>query len=215
MGADGDPPPIEIDPEVIGEASSVEDVAQHESGHAVARWALSLPFRRITLHGPGGVPVVEPLPGGFTTSGQDALIATCGCIADWQRRGQRLRDNQITILLQGGPEDRFERDDASTGEAVVSTARGPAVAPGADLYRLAGKATSERWPAGRCIRLWRGSETFAASCRPAIDAVAAALLKRGELSYAEVSKIATAAMADNPAPIIPEWAIDNRAWGYI
>lgn len=163
----------------------------------------------------GGLPAVESLPGGFVTSGQDALIATCGCIADWQYRGQKLRGSQIAILLLGGPDDRFERDDASTGQAVVSTGRASAVAPGADLYRLASKAASEHWAAARCIALWRGSEAFAASCRPAIDAVAAALLERGELNYAEVNEIATTAMADHPAPEVPEWAIDVRAWGQI
>lgn len=203
-----------IDPAVIGEASTVEDVAQHESGHAVARWAIGSPFLRITWPEQSR-PRVEPLPGSFTTSGQDALIATCGCIADWQHRGLKIRGSQVVRLILGSVNDQFEVDDASTGEVVLRPRRTAAVAPDADLHRLARKAVAEHWPTTRCIALWRDSERFAASCGPAIDAVAATVLEHGELSYAEVSKVASAAMANNPAPIIPEWAIDDRAWGYI
>jgi hypothetical protein len=98
---------------------------------------------------------------------------------------------------------------------VVNTGRAAAVAPGADLHRLAGKAASENWPAARCIALWRDSETFAASCRPAIDAVAEDLVKRRALGNTEVSEIATTAMLDHPAPALPRWAIDPNAWGFI
>jgi hypothetical protein len=52
--------------------------------------------------------------------------------------------------------------------------------------------------------LWRDCERFVESCRPAIDAVAAAVLERGELTCAEVSEIATAAMAGKPAGLLPE-----------
>jgi hypothetical protein len=72
---------------IIG-TSSREQAAQHEAGHAVARWALNLPFQRITLNGPRG-PVTEPDPGRLVTSLQGALIAACGAIADYQYAASR------------------------------------------------------------------------------------------------------------------------------
>ena len=206
------------EPILVIEPSSLEQAAHHEAGHAVARWALNSPFLRITLNGPNG-PITEPQPGRLITSLQDALIATCGFIADYQHRGLKIRGSQVVKLLLGGADDRFEVDDASTGAVAVRPLRTPAVADGGDLRWLANAAAAQQWPAARCLALWRDSERFAASCRPAIDAVAVAVLKRDELSYAEVSEIATTAMAGQPAPLASgiqrEWRIRPRpmaAW---
>jgi hypothetical protein len=61
-------------------------------------------------------------------------------------------------------------------------------------------------PVGECIRVWRDSERFATECRPAIDALAVALLAHEELSYDEAAQVAAEAMTGKPAPVIPEWA---------
>jgi hypothetical protein len=73
--------------------SSRDQAAHHEAGHAVARWALDLPILRVTLDGSNG-PVTEPLPGGLITDGQRDLVAACGCIADYQYRGLKMRSRQ-------------------------------------------------------------------------------------------------------------------------
>ena len=69
--------------------------------------------------------------------------------------------------------------------------------------------TLPTWPNAKaeCIRVWRDSERFAAECRPAIDALAAALLASVELRYDKAAEIAIAAMKGNPQPVIPEWAL--------
>jgi DNA-binding ferritin-like protein len=43
------------------------------------------------------------------------------------------------------------------------------------------------------IRLWRESERLAAELRPAIDAIAEAVMARGQLSYFETAGFAAAA----------------------
>jgi hypothetical protein len=180
--------------------------AQHECGHATASWALGIPFGRILLSGPQGLPMVEPLPGRVMV-GQDWLIRCCGGIADQQRRGLSMRDSQILKLVFGdGTGDTFEMDDAETGEVAVRPSRLPPVSPGGDLHSIA--VTLPEYPnsVGECIRIWRDSEKFAAECRPAIDALAAALLARAELTYDEAAEIAASAMTGRPATVIPEWA---------
>jgi hypothetical protein len=193
------------EPILVAEGLNVEEAAYHESGHAVARWALDSPFLHITLNGPRG-PIVNPLPGRTVSSRQHMLVAACGAIADYQQRGLVIRGSQITKLLLGGPNDAFELDDAVTHQVVVRPLRAPAVVPGGDLEYMARKASTERWPSAQYIGMWRDCERFVAGCRPAIDAVAAAVLDRGILSYDEVSEVATAAMVWYPAPVIPEWA---------
>ena len=179
--------------------------AQHECGHAVARWAQGIPFLRILLGSPAG-PMVYPVPGTRVLLGQRCLIQACDFIADYQRRGLRMRDSQIAkLLLGGGDDDRFEVDDPATGQVAVRPSRAPAVAPGGDMSDWTALIAATRPPPAECIGLWRDCEGFAAACRPAIDAVAAELLARTELGYADASEIA-AAMAGKPPPTIPKWA---------
>src|SRR5580658_4700861 len=99
----------------------------------------------------------------------------------------------------------FEVDDAITGHVAVRPSRVPAVSPRGDLHDMA--VTLPAWPnaEAECIRVWRGSESFAAECRPAIDALAAALLASAELHY-DKAEIAAAAMRGRPGPGIPGWA---------
>ena len=182
--------------------------AQHESGHAAASWFLGIPFKRMLLRGSNGLPMVEPLPTRIMI-GQQWLIQCCGNIADQQRRGLRMRGSQIVkMILGGGNDEFFEVDDAETGQVVLRrVSRIPPVSPGGDLHHMATSLPRDfPDPAREAIRIWRDSEEFAAECRPAIDALAAALLARGELSYAEAAEIAAAGMSGKPAPVIPEWA---------
>jgi hypothetical protein len=186
------------------EGQAAEDLArhaQHECGHAAVSWALGIPFDRITLD------ATYPHADIPKTIGQHWLIQCCGAIADQQRRGLRMRDSEILkMVFGGGPDDRFEIDNAATGEVAVRPSRLEAVGPGRDLHDMA-EALS-KLPMGRaeCLRVWRGSEKFAEECRPAIDALAAAFLANGELSYDEAAEIAAAVMTGKPNPEIPLFA---------
>ena len=180
--------------------------AQHECGHAASSWAQGIPFGRILLHGHNGLPMVEPV-GARMMAGQNYLISCCGFIADMQRRGLSMRDSEILkMFFGGGADDTFEVDDATTGRVAVRPSRVSAVSPGGDLHRI--MVTLPRYPnaAFEAIRIWRDSERFAAECRPAIDALAAALLAQGQLTYDEAVMIAELAVKDDPRPVIPEWA---------
>jgi hypothetical protein len=180
--------------------------AQHECGHAAASWAQGIPFGRILLRGHHGLPMVEPV-GARMMAGQNYLISCCGFIADLQRRGLSMRDSEILkMFFGGGSDDTFEVDDAATGRVAVRPSRTPAVAPGGDLHRIA--TTLPRYPNAtfEAIRIWRDSEKFAAECRPAIDALAAALLTQEQLAYSEAVEIAESAMKEHPRPVTPDWA---------
>jgi hypothetical protein len=184
----------------------VRHVAQHESGHAAAFWALGIPFDRLSMNGSHG-PAVYPSPGTRTKRSFNWVIQACGVIADQQARGLRTRGSQIVQLILGGRGDRFEVDDAATGEVAVRPYRGPAVMPGGDLNDMATFfASMPRLQASpEIIRIWREAERFAKELRPVIDALAAAVLARGELTYAEVSDIAAAAMDGRSVPVLAEW----------
>lgn len=147
-----------------------------------------------------------PIPGTQASLGQMCLIQGSGFIADYQRRGLRMRGSQVAKLLLGGDGDRFEVDDPATGRVAVRPSRAPAVAPGGDLATWPAFIAASHMPTRECIEMWRGCETFTAVCRPAIDAVAAELLAREGIDYAAAAPIAEAAMAGRPAPLIPEWA---------
>jgi len=194
----------EVSPETLAQQ------AQHESGHAAASWAQGISFKRMLLSGPRGMPCVEPVPGNRVMVGQNWLIQCCGGIADQQRRGLRMRGSQIVKLILGGGDDEFvEVDDTETGEVVLRRLSRvpPVVNPEGDLHHLATiLPRSFPDPARECIRIWRDSERFAEELRPAIDALAAALLARTELSYDEAAKIAATAMVGKPSPAVPEWA---------
>jgi hypothetical protein len=182
--------------------------AQHESGHAAASWALGIPFKRMVLRGPNGLPMVEPQPSRITV-GQRWLIQCCGFIADQQRRGLGMRGSQIVkMILGGGHDEFFEVDDAETKQVVLRrVSRIPGVNPGGDLHDMAVSLPRDfPDPKREAIRVWRDSEKFAAECRPAIDELAAALLARGELGYVEAAQISGTAMRGKPAPRPPEWA---------
>src|ERR1035441_6945891 len=139
--------------------------AQHEWGHAAASWALGIPFLRILLRGPQGLPIVEPLRGNRVLVEQHWLIQCCGAIADQQRRGLRMRNSQIVkLVLGGGSDDFFEIDDAATGQIVLNISRMPAVRPGGDLNHLAMTLPVDSPnPVAECIKIWRGSEMLAAA----------------------------------------------------
>jgi hypothetical protein len=184
----------------------IRHAVQHECGHAAAFWALGIPFDRIAMNGPNG-PAVYPVKGTVINRGHDSVIKLCGAIADQQARGLRIRGSQIVRLVLGGDGQTFELDDAATGKVAVRPSRVPAVQPGGDLHDIATVfATMPRDQAGpEIIALWRECERFAAELRPAIDALAVAVLDRGELSYSEASDIAAAAMAGRPVPVLAEW----------
>lgn len=202
-------------------------VAQHESGHAVAHWALGVPFTSVRIGDPDGdghaVPLpdaaapVHPLgevtrpPGTWMSQGRGMLIAACGVIADTQRRGLALDDPDVLALLLGVDDGMVELSDPSTGSVAERAPRAPMVAPGADLEVMSeimagiagGMLGPTVSPPHVIIRLWREAEQFAAQLRPAINAVAAAVLDRGELAGAEVFSLADAAMAGRPRPQVP------------
>jgi hypothetical protein len=185
-----------------------EWVAQHESGHAVVRWALRSPFLRVTLDDPP-CPRVDPLPVAQISSGPAMIIGVAGGAAEMQLRGLVIRGSQIVKLIAGGPDERFELNDAVTGEVIARPARALAVAPGADLHYMAATSARDRWTAQYYIGFYRDAERYTAACRPAIDAVASALAERGQLDYAEVRDLAAAAMAGQPDPVVPTWAISE------
>src|SRR5579859_3987603 len=89
---------------------------------------------------------------------------------------------------------------------VIRPSRLPAVGPSGCLRPLAVTLPTVENGRTECVRLWRDSERFMEACRPAIDAIASALLASGRLSYDEVAKLAAAAMKDSPDPAIPWWA---------
>jgi hypothetical protein len=182
-----------------------EFIAQHESGHAVVRWALGQPFLKVALDDPP-CPMVVPLPGAVISSGPAMITAVAGGAAEMQLRGLVIRGSQIVTLLAGNGDERFELTDAVTGEVVVAPSRAMPVSPGGDLHYMATRAARDCWPSSLYIGFYRDAEGFTAACRPAIDAVATVLAERGELTYAEVAELATAAMEGNPAPVVPSWA---------
>jgi hypothetical protein len=142
-----------------------------------------------------------------TTSGQRILIGLCGGIADQQRRELFMRDIEIVNLVFGDrPDGLFEVDVPAEGR-VMRLPRAPVVQPGrgclAEMAALLPTVTNGR---DEAVRLWRDSERFAEGYRPAIDAVAGALLAKGELSYDEVAEIAAMAMTGEPTPEVPSWA---------
>jgi len=112
----------------------------------------------------------------------------------------------IVKLVFGGPDDLFEVDDSASGR-ILHVSRVPAVRPPygclSELAAILPTVTNGR---AECVRFWRDSERFAAGNRPAINAVAAALLAKEELSRDGVAEIAAAAMMGNPTPEIPWWA---------
>jgi hypothetical protein len=180
--------------------------AQHECGHAAVSWTLGIPFARIMLRGPQGIPIVEPQRPNRMMIGQLWLIQCCGAIADQQRRGLRMRDSQILKLVFGdGADDTFEVDDVMTGQIVVRPSRVPAVSPGGDLHNMA--VTLPTWPnaEAECIRVWRGSENLQPSAVPR-STPWRPLLASAELRYDKAAEIAAAAMKGKPEPVIPEWA---------
>lgn len=80
---------------------SREWAAYHECGHAVAFWALGLPFEYVALSKPSHL---QPLrTGTISTKSERWLYSTCGIIADYQHRGLVMDDDQIGILLTGEP----------------------------------------------------------------------------------------------------------------
>jgi hypothetical protein len=95
---------------------NLDEIVQHESGHAVARWALHSPFQRIAIDGVP-VPQVVPLPNSSVGVGQHVLIAACGMIADYQRRNLMITDGNIAKLLLPGHANgrRAGRHDGPAG----------------------------------------------------------------------------------------------------
>ena len=184
----------------------VRHVVQHECGHAAASWALGYPFDRIALSGPRG-PGVHGIKGLAVKERHDWVIKACGGIADQQARGMRMRGSQIVQMVLGSNGDRFEIDDAATGQVAVRPSNRPAVQPGGDLHGMAVafRAMSRDQAVPELISLWRESERFAAELPPAIDALAEAVMARGQLSYSEAADIAAAAMAGRPIPVLAPW----------
>jgi hypothetical protein len=82
----------------------IRHVAQHESGHAAAFWALGVPFERLAMNGSHG-PAVYPLRGTSIPRAHNWVIQACGVIADQQARGLSMRGSQIVRLVLGGRGD--------------------------------------------------------------------------------------------------------------
>lgn len=188
-------------------------VVQHECGHAAVSWALGVPFARIVVDSQLG-PHVEPDASiGSILAGLDWIIRASGFIADYQSRGYKMRGSQIVRMVLGGDNDRFEVDDATTGAVAVRPSRLPAVQPGmngrpaGDLHGMAAefgtRPRAEATP--EVIRFWRACEAYTAELRPAIDALAEAVLDCGELAYGEAAEVAAAAMSGHPMPVVADW----------
>jgi hypothetical protein len=190
------------------DAEELSRQAQHEAGHAAARWAQSLPILGILLDPPG--PLTLPPPGAVLNVGQSWLVAACGAIADYQRRGLRMRDDEVPKLLMGSDGDMFELDDAE-GNVAERVSRLPAIGERGDLREMTARMAAEGWPVPELVRIWRDCELVAASCRPAIDGLAAELVGRRQIPGDQALRICGAAMAGKRAPEIPAWARDPAA----
>ena len=188
-------------------------VVQHECGHAAVSWALGVPFARIVVDSPLGPHVVPDTNVGSVLAGLDWIIRASGFIADYQSRGYKMRGSQIVRMVLGGDSGRFEVDDAITGAVAVRPSRLPAVQPGVngrpagDLHGMAAefgrRPRAEVTP--EVIRFWRACEAYTAELRPAIDALAEAVLDRGDMPYSDAADIATAAMFGHPMPVLAGW----------
>jgi hypothetical protein len=185
--------------------------ATHEAGHAVVFWSLGIAFDYVSLD--TDPPGVWPLPGVRRQLGDKWLIGAAGCIADYQARDLAMLDADILRLILGSPDNRFSLTDRS-GAAVVRPDRRPAVMTSGDLYLMAtvmgDRGDGQPWPAPAIIDTWRGCERYVVACRPAITQVAAALIARRRLTYAETSGTAAEAMAGVPQPALPEWFEDAQ-----
>ncbi len=171
-----------------------EWAAYHECGHAVAFWALGLPFEYVTLSKPSHL---QPLrTGTIATKSERWLYSTCGIIADYQHRGLVMDDAQIGILLMGGA-GQYELTDPNTRLPVARPSRAKSVGPGKDLQELAELATGEGWPVEYCASIWRDCELYVKGLMPAIDAVTEKLLEAETMTFAEVSAVAGPAIANN------------------
>jgi hypothetical protein len=193
-------------PDVVSplQVESLAQAAQHECGHAAISIALGYPVERITLIGQQG-PTTYPVEGVLKLFGQLVLIQVSGFVADYQRRGLRMRGSQVAKLLIGGDGDRFEVDNAF-GQVAVRPSRAFSVAPGADLHEWAALVAREHHPPALIVSMWRECEAYTAACRPAIDALAAQLLGGSDIDGADASRIAAAAMAGKPVQEAPDWA---------
>ena len=183
-----------------------EHQARHEAGHAVVHWALAIPFEHVSLD--TNPPAVWPLASATKQLGDKWLIGAAGCIADYQARKLTMLDADIPRLLIGSPDDRFALIDES-GAVAVRPDRRPAVQRGGDLYLMTLVMTNVGqgpvWPVPTIIEVWRGCENYVSPCAPAISAVAADLLVRRQLTYADTCDLADDAMRDRPRPGLPDW----------
>jgi hypothetical protein len=180
-----------------------EWTAYHECGHAIAFWALGLPFEYITISVPSHV---QPLRSGtISTIAERRLYCASGIISDYLHRGLIIESDQIGILLKGGAE-HFNLTDPVTGEVDTRPLRVKAVGSGQDLEELASVVTAEDWPVYYCASIWRDCESFVKGCMPAIEAVAGRILAVRNMTYAEVTAVAETAMVGKPTPVVPEWA---------
>lgn len=188
-----------------------EHQAAHEAGHAVVHWTLGIPFDFVSLD--TSPPGVWPLAGVTQQLGEKWLISAAGCIADYQSRDLVMLDVDILRLIVGSPDSRFALTGRS-GAAVVRPDRRPAVTPGGDLHLMAtvmaDRGDGQPWPAPAIVDVWHGCERYVAACTPAITQVAAGLLARRRMTYAEISGIATDAMADVSPPTVPAWFEDAQ-----
>jgi hypothetical protein len=189
----------------------VEHQATHEAGHAVVFWSLGIAFDCVSLD--TDPPGVWPLAGDGRQLGDKWLIGAAGCIADYQARDLAMLDPDVLRLIFGSPDNRFSLTDRS-GVAVVRPDRRPAVMTSGDLFHMAtvmaDRGDGQPWPAPAVINTWRGCEGYVVACTPAITQVAAMLIARRSLTYAETSSIAAEAMAGVPRPELPEWYGDAQ-----
>jgi hypothetical protein len=180
--------------------------ARHEAGHAAAGVAAGTRFTHVTI-GPGyGQDMTHFPPGGLVLGTIQIVTSMAGFIADYQAWNRTIRGSQIRALLLGDRSGTFTVDCPQFGPIVFGVASW--TAPGMDFERISAHFRSRRgdpFAAADAVAIWRDAEAYVAALRPAIDAIAGALLTRRELSRDECVQLATAA-AGGCFPPLPEWA---------
>jgi hypothetical protein len=192
------------------EGSSPEQLAWHESGHAVAYWVQGIQLSYVTIVGYERQPRAhtQPVDVNAGTYGQQVLARTAGFVVELQFSRQHITDAGIVELLLGSADDRFELVGMHSG-AVLRQPRGPRIGPGEDLWHISLEGAEQAFTAEQAIDFWRDCEQFVPLVAPAVDAVARELLRRGLLTGEQVEQLASAAMVGRPPVQMPPWTAEE------
>lgn len=190
--------------------SSPEQLAWHESGHAVAYWAQGIPLAYVTIVGCEAQPRphTQPIDVNGGTYGQQVLARTAGLVVELQFSRQHISDAGIVELLLGSGDDRFELVGMLSG-TISRQPRGPRVGPGEDLWHISPEGAERPFTAGQAIDFWRDCERFVTSAAPAVAVIAGELLRRGFLTGEEVAQSASAAMIGQSPVLVPLWTAED------